>query len=137
MEMTKREFMTAITQLDGPEVMPVEKLAELADYARDQIEKMEADAEKRKGHKTEKQLAEAAEKDAKAEEVAKEHLGTEPKTATDVMNELNAELEGDAEPYKVQAVSAMLRRAVKLGVANMQKVKIPKKGEQNGYTLVE
>ena len=125
--MTKREFLTAVSELTA------EGCADLAAYASAALVKMDADAEKRKGHKTEKQKAEAAAKDARAIEVAKAHLTSEAKTATDVMNELNAE----GGEYKVQSVSAILKRAFHLGVANMVKVKIPKKGEQNGYTLAE
>ena len=124
-KMTKREFLTAVSALDNEA---------LADYAKAALEKMEADAEKRKGHKTEKQKAEAAAKDARAIEVAKTYLGAEAKTATDVMTEMNT---AEGTDLKVQAVSAILKRAWTLGTANMIKVKIPKKGEQNGYTLAE
>lgn len=125
--MTKREFLTEVAALENEK---------LANYAKAALEKMAADAEKRKGRKSEKEKAAAAEKDAFAIHVAETYLTAEARTATDVMNLMNETLEEGAEPYKVQAVSAVLRRAVSLGVANVQKVKIPKKGEQNGYTVV-
>ena len=125
--MTKREFLNAVVELTA------EGCEDLVDYASAALVKMDAAAEKRKGHKTEKQKAEAAAKDAHAIEIAKAHLTAEAKTATDVMNELNAE----GGEFKVQSVSAMLRRAVTLGAANVEDVKIPKKGNQKGYTIAE
>ena len=128
--MTKREFLTAVSALNGTDMLSNETIDEVVAYATVALAKLNA----QKGHKTEKQKAEIAAKDKEATELAQDFLTDKPQTATDVMEAFN---KANGTEVKVQAMSAKLRRAVDLGVANVEDVKIPKKGTQKGYTLAE
>ena len=122
--MTNREFYTAIAEN--------ETLAEeVRTHATEQIAKLDATAEKRKGKVSAKDQAKRDENAALAAKVAAEILGTEPKTATDVAAILSETL---GEEVKVQKASYICRLAVTLGLANQAEVKIPKKGTQKAYT---
>ena len=124
--MTNREFYTAIS---ANETLS----EEIRNHATEQIAKLDATAEKRKGKVSAKDL-EKREANAKmATLIAETILGTEAKTATDVAAALT-ELAG--EEVKVQKASYLLRLAVELGLANATEVKIPKKGTQKAYTIV-
>ena len=125
--MTNREFYTAIAANET-------LTEEIRNHATEQIAKLDATAEKRKGKVSAKDL-EKREANAKmATLIAETILGTEAKTATDVAAALT-ELAG--EEVKVQKASYLLRLAVELGLANATEVKIPKKGTQKAYTAVE
>ena len=122
--MTNREFYTAIAAN--------ETLAEdIRTHATEQIAKLDATAEKRKGKVSAKDQAKRDENAALATKVATEILGTEAKTATDVATALTEML---GEEVKVQKASYLCRLAVELGLANATEVKIPKKGTQKAYT---
>ena len=125
--MTNREFYTTIAA--------IETLSEeIRNHATEQIAKLDATAEKRKGKVSAKDL-EKREANAKmATLIAETILSTEAKTATDVAAALT-ELAG--EEVKVQKASYLLRLAVELGLANATEVAIPKKGKQKAYFVTE
>jgi hypothetical protein len=122
--MTNREFYTAIAANET-------LTEEVRTHATEQIAKLDATAEKRKGKVSAKDQAKRDENAALAAKVAAEILGTEPKTATDVAAILSETL---GEEVKVQKASYICRLAVTLGLANQAEVKIPKKGTQKAYT---
>ena len=122
--MTNREFYNLIAAN--------ETLAEdIRDHATEQIAKLDATAEKRKGKVSAKDQAKRDENAALATHIAKDILTTEPKTATDVATALTEIL---GEEVKVQKASYLCRLAVDLGLATQTEVKIPKKGTQKAYT---
>ena len=120
--MTNREFYTAIAANET-------LTEEVRNHATEQIAKLDATAEKRKGKVSAKDQAKRDENAALATKVATEILGTEPMTATDV-----AALMG--EDVKVQKASYICRLAVDMGLATQTEVKIPKKGTQKAYAVV-
>ena len=125
--MTKNELLKMITE--GAVVT-----AEMAEKA---AEMLAADAEAkeaRKGKISDKEQAKRDANEALARRVAAEILTTEPKTATDVAIALTEML---GEEVKVQKANALCRKAVELELAVQTDVKIPKKGTQKGYTVVE
>lgn len=123
--MTKREFF--VNAAAG------EMTEEMMTFAAEQLVKMDAQLEARKGKLSEKEQAKRDANVALATRVAKEILGAEAKTASDVATELT-ELLG--EEVKVQKASALCRKAVELELAAQTEVKIPKKGTCKAYTAV-
>ena len=124
--MTNREFYTAIAANET-------LTEEIRTHATEQIAKLDATAEKRKGKVSAKDQEKRDANAALAARVAAEILGTEAKTATDIAAALTEML---GEEVKVQKASYLAREAVKLGLANATEVKIPKKGTQKAYTAV-
>ena len=124
--MTNREFYTAIS---ANETLS----EEIRNHATEQIAKLDATAEKRKGKVSAKDQEKRDANAAMAKHIAETILGTEAKTATDVAAALTAEA---GEEVKVQKASYLCRLAVELGLANATEVKIPKKGTQKAYTIV-
>ena len=125
--MTNREFYTAIAANET-------LTEEVRNHATEQIAKLDATAEKRKGKVSAKDQAKRDENAAMAKHIAETILGAEAKTATDVAAALT---EQSGEEVKVQKASYLLRLAVELGLANATEVKIPKKGCQKAYTVIE
>ena len=123
--MTKREFFVAISHGEMTE--------DLMTFAAESLAKMDATLEARKGKLSEKEQAKRDANVALATRVAKEILGAEAKTASDVAAELT-ELLG--EEVKVQKASSLCRKAVELELAVQTEVKIPKKGSCKAYTAV-
>ena len=124
--MTNREFYTAIAAN--------ETLTEdIRNHATEQIAKLDATAEKRKGKVSAKDQAKRDENAALAARIAAEILTTEPKTATDIATALTEML---GEEVKVQKASYLARLAVTNGLATQTEVKIPSKGNQKAYTVV-
>lgn len=123
--MTKREFFVKVSEGEMTEEMQV--------FAAEQLTKMDAQLEARKGKVSEKEQAKRDANGALARRVATEILGAEAKTATDVATELTEML---GEEIKVQKASSLCRKAVELGLAVQTEVKIPKKGTQKAYTAV-
>ena len=123
--MTNREFYTTIAANET-------LTEEVRNHATEQIAKLDATAEKRKGKVSAKEQAKRDENAALAAKVAAEILGTEAKTATDVAAALTEML---GEEVKVQKASYLCREAVKMGLATQTEVKIPKKGTQKAYTI--
>ena len=124
--MTNREFYTAIAANET-------LTEEIRNHATEQIAKLDATAEKRKGKVSAKDQEKRDANAALAKHIAETILGTEAKTATDVAEALTAET---GEEVKVQKASYLCRLAVELGLANATEVKIPKKGTQKAYTIV-
>ena len=123
--MTNREFYTAISANET-------LTEEIRNHAIEQIAKLDATAEKRKGKVSAKDQEKRDANAAMAKHIAETILSTEAKTATDVAAVLTAEA---GEEVKVQKASYLLRLAVELGLANATEVKIPKKGTQKAYTI--
>lgn len=123
--MTKREFFVAVSEGKMTEEMQA--------MAAEFLAKMDAQLEARKGKVSEKEQAKRDANVALATRVAKEILGAEAMTATDVAVKLT-ELLG--EEIKVQKASSLCRKAVELELAVQSEVKIPKKGSQKAYTAV-
>lgn len=123
--MTNREFYTAIS---ANETLS----EEIRNHATEQIAKLDATAEKRKGKVSAKDQEKRDANAAMAKHIAETILGSEAKTATDVAEALTAET---GEEVKVQKASYLCRLAVELGLANATEVKIPKKGTQKAYTI--
>lgn len=112
--MTKREFLTAVS--NG------EMTDELKDFATAEIEKMDNSAAARAAKPSKAQLENAP----LVDRIVNEILGTEPKTATEVAEVLEV---------NVQKASALLRMTVAQGRAVQTEVKLPKKGTVKAYTL--
>ena len=110
-----------------------EMTEEMQAMAAEFLTKMDAQLEARKGKLSEKEQAKRDANVALATRVAKEILGAEAKTASDVAAELTALL---GEEVKVQKASALCRKAVELELAAQTEVKIPKKGTCKAYTAV-
>ena len=127
--MTNREFYTAIAENET-------LTEEIRTHATEQIKKLNATAEKRKGKVSVKEQAKRDENAAMAAHIAQDILTTEPKTATDVAAILTAEAGEGAEPVKVQKASYLCRLAVTMGLATQTEVKIPSKGTQKAYAIV-
>ena len=125
--MTNREFYTAIAANET-------LTEEVRNHATEQIAKLDATAEKRKGKVSAKDQEKRDANAAMAKHIAETILGTEAKTATDVAAALTAEA---GEEVKVQKASYLLRLAVELGLANATEVAIPKKGKQKAYFVTE
>lgn len=109
---------------------------EMKEFATVKLAKMAEDAEKRKGHKSKKDQEKAAANENLARHIADNVLTAEAKTATDVAEVLNADRAED-DRFTVQKVSCLCRMAVDMGLAVQTEVKIPKKGAQKAYQLVE
>ena len=124
--MTNREFYTAIAANET-------LTEEIRNHATEQIAKLDATAEKRKGKVSAKDQAKRDENAALATHIAETILGVEAKTATDVATAMTAET---GEEVKVQKASYLCRLAVDMGLATQTEVKIPKKGTQKAYTAV-
>jgi hypothetical protein len=123
--MTNREFYNLIAA-------DTTLTDEIRAHAEEQIAKLDAIAEKRKG-KVSKADAEKREANiALANHIAETILTSEAKTATDVAAVLTEET---GEEVKVQKASYLCRLAVELGLASVTEVKIPKKGTQKAYTI--
>lgn len=123
--MTKREFFAKVSAGEMTEEMQA--------FAAEQLTKMDAQLEARKGKVSEKEQAKRDANVALATRVAKEILGPEAMTATDVAAKLTEML---GEEVKVQKASSLCRKAVELELAVQSEVKIPKKGSQKAYTAV-
>ena len=123
--MTKREFFVKVAAGEMTEEMQA--------MAAEFLVKMDAQLEARKGKVSEKEQAKRDANEALARKVAKEILGAEAKTASDVAAELTEML---GEEVKVQKASSLCRKAVELELAVQTDVKIPKKGTCKAYTAV-
>ena len=124
--MTNREFYTAIAENET-------LTEEIRTHATEQIEKLNATAEKRKGKVSEKEQAKRDANAALATHIAQNILTAEAKTATDVAAILTAET---GETVAVQKASYLCRLAVNMGLATQTEVKIPSKGTQKAYAIV-
>lgn len=113
--MTKREVLNAIVN--------AEINTEVTEWAEAEIERMD----KANARNAEKR-AEKAKENEPIKAAIFEVLGDEPKTATQIKDEIGM------EGVSVQKVSALLRKIVEAGDADKVDVKIKGKGTQKGYT---
>jgi hypothetical protein len=113
--MTRREFLIAIENAETLE-------AELREFAAGEIEKLDEALEKRKAKRSAKALA----NDPLIKQIKKNLLSDEP---------LLASVAGEYLGISVQKASALLRRMVADGIADVRDVKVLGKGIQKGYTL--
>ena len=123
--MTNREFYNLIATNETLD-------AEVRTHAEEQIAKLDAIAEKRKGKVSKADTEKREANIALANHIAETILTSEAKTATDVAAVLTEET---GEEVKVQKASYLCRLAVELGLASVTEVKIPKKGTQKAYTI--
>ena len=112
--MTKREMYEAIVNGNINE--------EVREFARNEIEKLNVANAKRR----EKVSKKAAENAPLVERIVTGILGEEPLTATEV---------GEALGVSAQKASALCRRAVAEGRANVEEIKVKGKGVRKGYTV--
>ena len=120
--MTARDFYTAVI-----DVLSAHDMREdLIEYAEAAIAKLDATNAKRK-EKTDKASLEKAAADAPLMDALQAALTSEPKTATDLKDVIEA---------NVQKTSFLLRALVKAERANVQDIKVKGKGTQKGYTAI-
>lgn len=112
--MTKREFYVAIKEADVSD--------EIKAFAEAAIIKLDETNEKRRNAASKK----AEENIPFLEQIVNDILTNEPQTASDIAPVLEV---------SVQKASYLLRTLADEGKADVQDVKIPKKGKQKGYTL--
>lgn len=112
--MTKREFYVAIKEADVSD--------EIKAFAEAAIIKLDETNEKRRNAVSKK----AEENIPLLEQIVNDILTNEPQTASDIAPVLE---------ISVQKASYLLRTLADEGKADVQDVKIPKKGKQKGYTL--
>ena len=124
--MTNREFYTTIA---ANETLS----EEIRNHATEQIAKLDATAEKRKGKASKAQVEKRNENEALARHIVDTILKADPMTATDVAAAMAAET---GEEIKVQKASYLCRLAKDLGLANQTEIKIPSKGTQKGYSKI-
>ena len=120
--MTARDFYTAVIDVLSAHDMREDLVA----YAEGAIAQLDATNAKRK-EKTDKASREKAAADAPLMDALQAALTNEPKTATDLKDVIEA---------NVQKTSSLLRALVKAGRANVQDVKVKGKGTQKGYTAI-
>lgn len=120
--MTARDFYTAVIDVLSAHDMREDLVA----YAESAIAKLDATNAKRK-EKTDKASLEKAAADAPLLDALQAALTNEPKTATDLKDVIEA---------NVQKTSSLLRALVKAERANVQDVKVKGKGTQKGYTAI-
>lgn len=113
--MTKREFLEAIVNAETLQ-------EELREFAAEEIKKLDKALEKRRAKQSAKALANAP----LIEQIKENLLSDEPLLAS-----VTAEYLG----VSVQKASALLRRMVADGIADVRDVKVLGKGIQKGYTL--
>ena len=114
--MTNREFLTAVSACENCS-------EEVREYAKAAIAKMDATNEARKNKPSKK-----SEENAPIMENIANTLTAEAQTASAI---------AEAVGISVQKASALLRQLVADGKATVTEVKIPKKGTQKAYSIVE
>lgn len=120
--MTARDFYTAVIDVLSAHDMREDLIV----YAESAIAKLDATNAKRK-EKTDKASLEKAAADAPLMDALQAALTNEPKTATDLKDVIEA---------NVQKTSFLLRALVKAERANVQDIKVKGKGTQKGYTAI-
>lgn len=115
-KMTKRDFLKA--------VMNGEINDEIKAFAEEEIEKLDTANAKRR----EKTSKKREENKPLLDQIYNEILGKEPKTATSVAEVIQTSF---------QKASSLLKILVEEGKAEVQEIKVPKKGKCKGYTKVE
>ena len=113
-KMTNRDFFNAVLSADVS--------AELKEFAQGELNKMDARNAKRSSTQTQTQKENVAHK-----EKILSLLTATPQTAAELVPQVE---------LSVQKVSALCGQLVKDGKAKVELVKVPKKGQQNAYSLL-
>ena len=113
-KMTNRDFFNAILSADVS--------AELKEFAQGELNKMDARNAKRSSTQTQTQKENIVHK-----EKILSLLTATPQTAAELVPQVG---------LSVQKVSALCGQLVKDGKAKFELVKVPKKGQQNAYSLL-
>ena len=123
--MTKREFLVAVIESTVDE--------NIKEFAENEIAKLDTMNAKRREKASEKN----AEKVEMVKGIVDKYLGTEVKTASMIKDAMEADgfERADGKSVNTQFVSAVMRKAVELGLAKSEDVKITGKGNCKGYTL--
>ena len=118
--MTNREFLTNVANGTIND--------EIKAHAAEAIAKLDEANAKRKEKKAENaKPSKAALENAPLVDAAVEFLGTETKIAADIAVALGV---------SIPKANAVMKQAVAEGKVTVEKIKVPKKGEVNGYTAV-
>ena len=117
--MTNREFYTAVINANIND--------ELTEYAAAEIEKLDATNAKRREKAAEKSAEKNAEK-APIREALFNALGSEPQTATALIEATGLEI-------KPQSIPSLMKTFVEAGTVLKVDVKVKGKGTQRGYVL--
>lgn len=123
--MTKREFLNAVIATSGIS-------ADLVEFAKHEIEALDARNAKRASTPSKTQLANEP---LKAEILAKLKEVNDFRTAGDVSSWFGLDEDGKAV-MSVQKASSLLRQLVADGHAEQTEVKVPKKGKQKAYKAI-
>ena len=116
--MTHREFLTNVANGTITD--------EIKEYAAEALIKIDEANAKRKEKKNDKP-SKAAIENAPLVDAAVEFLGTETKIASDIAAALGV---------SIPKANAVMKQALAEGKVTVEKIKVPKKGEVNGYTAV-
>ena len=116
--MTNREFLTNVANGTIND--------EIKAHAAEALIKLDEANAKRKEKKNDKPLKAAVE-NAPLVDAAVEFLGTETKIASEIAGALGV---------SIPKANAVMKQALAEGKATVEKIKVPKKGEVNGYTAV-
>lgn len=123
--MTKREFLN--------EVIAAEGISEaIAEFAKKEIEALDARNAKRAKTPSKTQVANAP---LKEEIVNKLKATGEYRTASEVSSWFGLDDENKPK-MSIQKVSALLRQLVADGIVESTEVKVPKKGKQKAYKVI-
>lgn len=118
--MTNREFLTNVANGTIND--------EIKAHAAEAIAKLDEANAKRKEKKAENaKPSKAALENAPLVDAAVEFLGTETKIAADIAVALGV---------SIPKANAVMKQAVAEGKVTVEKIKVPKKGEVNAYTVV-
>lgn len=116
--MTNREFLTNVANGTIND--------EIKAHAAEALIKLDEANAKRKEKKNDKP-SKAAVENAPLVDAAVEFLGTETKIASDIAAALGV---------SIPKANAVMKQALAEGKVTVEKIKVPKKGEVNGYTAV-
>ena len=116
--MTNREFLTNVANGTIND--------EIKAHAAEALIKLDEANAKRKEKKNDKP-SKAAVENAPLVDAAVEFLGTETKIASDIAVALGV---------SIPKANAVMKQALAEGKVTVEKIKVPKKGEVNGYTAV-
>ena len=116
--MTNREFLTNVANGTIND--------EIKAHAAEALIKLDEANAKRKEKKNDKP-SKAAVENAPLVDAAVEFLGTETKIASEIAGALGV---------SIPKANAVMKQALAEGKVTVEKIKVPKKGEVNGYTAV-
>lgn len=121
--MTNRDFYNAIINADLTAVLEDEMAKEVKEHAEAAIAKLDAGNEKRRNTVSKKAL----ENQPLVDQIVNEILSFEYMTASAIAEVLGC---------SAQKASHLAKMAVEQGKAEVDDIKVPKKGTQKGYRLI-